>query len=322
MHEPSLPGAADRLAPHDPSGLQRRLIAILQSSPAPTVCVSGSATAGTDVMLAGATLLELIRYRVARLQHAGMRRGDILASDALGASRAIDALASLLGGFVYWPCIDHRRASIGPHVTDSGATLVWRPNPLIGVSFAPGIAHDAPAALPMRLSVRLRNAMQPAGAHVRMLVDGGADGLPVPVNAQTIARLGSTLRRKLALRQQTVRYCAAPLQSAAGVLLDLLPGIAARQVMVVPDDALPSAATIACAIVRYRPDHVTLTTAQAVALLELTHDEPTRDAMRTLHLLVADTHPVPRALRATLSAFMAEVRVAYVLPEAGDVVVM
>jgi hypothetical protein len=322
MHEHSLPGAADRLSPKDPSGLQRRLIAILQSSPAPTICVAGVAAEGGDLMVAGPSLLDLVRYRVNALQRAGMRRGDALASDAVGASRVVDVLAAILGGFVYWPCIDHRRIAEGPLVVDSGAPLIWRPNPLVGVTIAPNLPHEPPAALPMRLSVQLRDAMLPAGPQIRLLLDGSGATPPFAVNAQTIARLGSTLRRKLGLTRQSVRYCAAPVQSSAGVLLDLLPGIAARQVMVIPDELTPSSTTIVRAIGRYHPDALTITLEQARALAETPIDEETQHAMRDLCLLIADTHPIPHALRSHFAPLVKRLDVAYILPEAGDAVLL
>lgn len=322
MHEPSRSGAADRLSPSDPSGLQRRLIAILKASPAPTICVARSREEGGDLMVAGASLLELIRHRVSALQRAGMRRGDALASDAVGASRVIDALAAIIGGFVYWPCSDHRRIAEGPLVSDSGAPLIWRPNPLVGVGLSPGLPHEPPAALPMRLSTQLRDAMVPAGPQIRMLVDGSTDSPPFAVNAQTIGRLGSTIRRRLGLKRQSVRYCAAPSQSSVGTLLDLLPGIAARQVMVVPNELSPSSTTIVRAIARYHPDSLTLTLDQATALAETPIDEPTRHALTQCGLLIADTRPIPLALRTKLSGWVARLDLAYILPEAGDAYVI
>ena len=322
MHEPSLPGAADRLTPNDPSGLQRRLTAILQTSPAPTVCVARTREDGGDLMVAGSSLLELVRLRVTALQRAGMRRGDVLASDATGVSRVIDALASILGGFVYWPCSDQRRLSDGPLVSDSSAPLIWRPNPLVGVGLSPGLPHEPPAAMPMRLSLQLRDVMAPAGPQVRMLADGCSEVPPFAINAQTIGRLGSTLRRKLGIKRQSVRYCAAPAQSAVGILLDLLPGIAARQVVVLPGELTPSSTTIARAIARYHPDSLTLTLDQATALAETPMDDATHAALTHTHLLIADTKPIPVSLRARYREWVARLDVAYVLPEAGDAFVI
>ena len=269
-------------------------------------------------MVAGTALLEHIRHRVAALQRAGMRRGDVLASDAAGVSRVVDALAAIIGGFAYWPCSDHRRIAEGPLVSDSGAPLIWRPNPLVSVGLSPGLPHEPPAALPMRLSVELRNAMLPAGPQLRILADGSRDVPPFAVNAQTIARLGVTLRRRLGIKRQSVRYCAAPAQSSAGMLLDLLPGIAARQVMVLPTELTPSSTTIVRAIARYNPDSLTLTLQQCVALLETPLDDATQRALSQCSLLIADTSPVPLALRAQLSSLVARLDIAYLLPEAGD----
>jgi hypothetical protein len=318
MHEPSLPGAADRLSPNDPSGLQRRLVAILQASPAPTICVARSREDGGDLMVAGGALLELIRHRVSALQRAGMRRGDILASDSTGVSRVIDALGTIIGGFVYWPCSNHARLAEGALVSDSGAALIWRPNPLVSVGLSPGLPHEPPAAMPMRLSVQVRDAMLPAGPQVRVLADGCNQRPPSAINAQTIGRLGSTLRRKLGIKRQSVRYCAAPAESAAGILLDLLPGIAARQVMVVPTELSPSSTTIVRAIGRYHPDSLTLTLAQVRALIDTPMDDVTQKALRQTHVLIADTNPVPTALRQHLAALVSRLDIAYMLPEAGD----
>jgi hypothetical protein len=318
MHEPSLPGAADRLSPNDPSGLQRRLTAILQASPAPTVCVARSREDGGDLMVAGTALLDLVRHRVGALQRAGMRRGDILASDATGVSRVVDALGAILGGFIYWPCADHRRIADGPLVSDSGAPLIWRPNPHVSVGLSPGLPHEPPAAMPMRLSIQLRDAMAPAGSQVRVLADGCHTGVPFAINAQTIGRLGSTLRRRLGIKRQSVRYCAAPAQSAAGILLDILPGIAARQVMVIPSELVPTSTTIVRAIARYHPDSLTITLDQAKALVETPIDETTLKALRQTNVLIADTHPVPLALRQRLTDWVARLDIAYILPEAGD----
>jgi hypothetical protein len=318
MHEPSRPGASDRLSPNDPSGLQRRLTAILQASPAPTICVARSREEGGDLMVAGASLLELIRHRVGALQRAGMRSGDVLASDAVGVGRVVDALAAIIGGFVYWPCDDYRRIVTGPLVSDSGASLVWRPNPLVSAGASTTAAHEPPAALPMRLSTHLRDLMQPAGPRIRLLVDGNAGLSPFAVNAQTIGRLGGTLRRRLGLKPQSVRYCAAPAQSAVGVLLDLVPGIVARQVMVVPSEAAPSSTSIVRAIGRYHPDALTLTLEQATALADTPIDAPTLHALQQCQVLIADTHPIPTALRARFTEWAARLDVAYILPEAGD----
>ncbi len=317
MHEPSLPGA-DRRSPNDPSGLQRRLTSILQASPAPTVCVARSRDDGGDLMVAGASLLEHVRIRVSALQRAGMRRDDILASDAVGIGRVVDALAAVMGNFVYWPYSDHRRISQGPLVSDSGSPLVWRPNPLVGVNLSPGLPHEPPAALPMRLSVRLLDAMANAGPLVRALADARPDAPPVAINAQTIGRLGTTLRRRLGIKRQSLRYCAAPCESAVGILLDILPAIAARQVMVVPNEPDPSSTTIVRAIGRYHPDFMTLTLAQATALVDTPADEHTTAAMRQMHLLIADTCPIPLALREQLSAKVGRLDIAYILAESGD----
>ena len=142
---------------------------------------------------------------------------------------------------------------------------------------------------------------------------------PFAINSQTIARVGTTLHRKLGIRRQSVRYCAAPAESAAGVLLDLLPGIAARQVMVVPNELMPSSVTIVRAISRYHPDTVTLTVAQADALVGTPMDSTAAQALRQTHLVIADTHPVPLALRQRLLELVRRLDIAYLLPEAGDV---
>lgn len=273
-------------------------------------------------MLAGPTLLDLIRFRLTSLQRAGMRRGDTFVSNATGASRAVDALASLLGGFVYWPSADHRRAADGPLITHAGAPLVWRPNPLIGMSLAPGLPHEPPAALPMRQTAALQATIAPAGPQVRILADGALGGAPFAINAQTLGRLGSTLRRRLNLRTQSVRYCAAPATTAAGVLLDLLPGIAARQVMVLPTELCPSTATIVRAIARYRPNAVTLTLEQARALIDTPMDDAALSALSMVQLLIADVQPIPPSLRQHLSVMVGSLDVAYILPEAGDAVVI
>jgi hypothetical protein len=172
--------------------------------------------------------------------------------------------------------------------------------------------------MPMRLSVQLRDVMTPAGAQVRVLADGGLDLPPFAINTQTIGRLGSTIRRKLGLKRQSVRYCAAPAESAVGILLDLLPGIAARQVMVLPNELTPSSTTIVRAIGRYHPDSLTLTLSQARALVETPIDEPTLKALAQTQVLIADSNPVPTPLRTQLSAMVARLDVAYILPEAGD----
>ncbi len=323
MPESPRPGAADRLTPNDPSGLQRRLTAILQSSPAPTICAARHLADGSDVIVAGAPLLEHVRSRGTALQRAGMRRGDVLASGESGIGRVVDALACILGEFVYWPCSDQRRVVDGPLVSDSRAPLIWRPNPLIGVSLSPVLPHEPPAALPMRLSSALESLMRPCGTQVRVLCDAHTQSVhPFAVNAQTIARLGGTMRRQLAIRRQSIRYCAAPAESAAGVLLDLLPGIAARQVIVVPSELQPSSTTIVRAIARYRPDSLTLTRDQVEALIGTPMDEEARIALRQVSLLIADTAPIPTVLRLQVGMLVRRVDVGYILPECGDVVLV
>ena len=318
MHEHTPSDAASTRSLNDPTGLERRLTSILQASPAPTVCVTRAGDAGGDQLVAGASLLESVRHRVTALQRSGLRRGDVLASDALGVGRVVDALAAVLGGFVYWPCSDHRRIAEGALVIDSGSPLVWRPNPVVGVGASPAMAHEPPASLPMRLSVRVRDLLALAGPQARILVPGRPGDTPFAINAQTIGRLGTTLRRNLGIRRQSVRYCAAPAESAAGVLLDILPGIAARQVMVIPNELSPSPVTIVRAIGRYRPDTLTLTLAQVEALVETPMDVTAAQALRQAHLVVADTHPVPMPLRQRLTDLVRRLDIAYILPESGD----
>jgi hypothetical protein len=317
MSESTRPNAADRQT-LDPSGLQRRLSAILRASPAPTICVARTHAEGGDLLLAGASLLDLARKRISALSLAGMRRGDVLASETAGNERVVDALAAVLGGFVYWPCQQPQRFFHGASVGDSGASLVWRASQSAGSGTLPRV----PIAVPARMPVMLHQATAPAGRHVRMLLEGAAGAPPFAVNAQTLGRLGSTLRRRLGVQIQSVRYCAAPMTSAAGVLLDLVPGIAGRQVIVLPNEAEPSPLTIMRAIARYNPDAVTLTLAQATVLLETPAEASALVALRNVRLLVADTHPVPHAVRKALAERVARLDIGYILPEAGDVVVL
>jgi hypothetical protein len=322
MYEPPSTGAAGRLSAADQSGLQRRLTSILRASPGPTVCVSRHRDDGGDLLVAGATLYDLARRRTAALTAAGMRAGDVLASAENGLNRATDALAAVFGSFVYWPCVGSRDALTGSTVADSGAPLVWRANPLTPESIATPSATHPPAVLPARLSRTLHDVLNAGGAQTRVLVYGSQAAPPFAVQAQTVGRLGSTLRRKLGGQRHSVRYCAAPAHSAAGVLLDLLPAIAGRQVIVLPSDAVPSAFDIACAISRYKPDTVTLTLAQATALLETEMDDQLRTALQNVRLLVADTLPIPLSLRAALAGCVARLDLAYILPEAGGVYVL
>jgi acyl-coenzyme A synthetase/AMP-(fatty) acid ligase len=106
------------------------------------------------------------------------------------------------------------------------------------------------------------------------------------------------------------------------VLLDLVPGIAGRQVIVLPNEAEPSPLTIMQAIARYNPDAVTLTLTQATALLETPAEASALVALRNVRLLVADTHPIPHAVRHVLAERVARLDISYILPEAGDVVVL
>jgi hypothetical protein len=320
MSESTRPNAADRQPTQDPSGLQRRLTAILRASPAPTICVARSHADGGDLLLAGASLLDLARKRIGVLSQSGMRRGDVLASETAGIERVVDALAAILGGFVYWPCRQPQRFFHGPSVGESGATLVWRVNPHIDGGSAQ--QQQPAAAVPARMPVMLHDAIAPAGQQVRMLLEGAAQAQPFAVNAQTLGRLGSTLRRRLGIQSQSVRYCAAPAISAAGVLLDLIPGIAGRQVIVLPNEVQPSAVTIMRAISRYHPDALTLTLAQAIELLEMPMEESALSALQTVRLLVADTHPIPHTVRSALAARVQHLDLCYILPEAGDAVII
>ena len=318
MHEFSPPRIKGRPALGDPSGLQRRLVAILQASPAPTICVAQERQDDGDQMVAGSALLHRIRSRVTALQRLGMRSGDVLVSGAVGAERVEDALACIVGGFAYWPAAGQERLGDGPLVTDSGSALVWLRNPPAHEAAEATMLHQPPAALPIRMTVALHDAMQPGGRQIRVLVSTTSGSPPFAVNAQTIARLGSTLRRRLGIKRQSVRFCAAPTESAVGVLLDLLPGIAARQVMVVPSELSPGTETIMSAMVRYHPDSLTLTLAQARALAHTTLEQEVRTALRQTALLIADTHPIPRDLREHFAAITARLDVGYILPEAGD----
>jgi hypothetical protein len=322
MSESTRPNAAHPQPAHDPSGLQRRLTAILRASPAPTICVARTHAEGGDLLLAGASLLELARKRVTALANAGMQRGDVLASETAGVDRVVDALAAVLAGFVYWPCQQPQRFFHGRTVGDSGASLVWRANPLAGPTVAQSIQTLPPAAIPSRMPVSILDAVAPAGLQARMLLEGAPGRHPFAVNAQTLGRIGSTLRRRLGIQSQSVRYCAAPAMSAAGVLLDLIPGIAGRQVIVLPNEVQPSAVTIMRAIGRYHPDALTLTLAQAIELLETPMEESTLVALQSVRLLVADTHPIPHAVRGALVERVQHLDLCYILPEAGDVVMI
>ncbi len=318
MHDFPPPRIEGRPALVDPSGLQRRLIAILQASPAPTICVAQERQDDGDQMVAGAALLLRIRNRVTAFQRLGMQSGDVLVSGAVGVERVEDALACIVGGFAYWPAAEQQRLGDGPLVTDSASALVWLRSPPAHEAAGESMFHQPPAALPIRMTVALHDAMQPGGRQIRVLAGTTSGSPPFAVNAQTIARLGSTLRRRLGIKRQSVRFCAAPAESAVGVLLDLLPGIAARQVMVVPSELSPGTDTIMRAIVRYHPDSMTLTVAQAHAFAQTTLDHEVRTAFRNTALLIADTHPIPRDLRAHFAALTSRLDVAYILPEAGD----
>jgi hypothetical protein len=273
-------------------------------------------------MVAGAALLRQASGRAMALRRAGMCRGDVLVSDAVGVERVEDALACMLGGFAYWPTCDHQLLADGPLVTDSGSALLWLRNVPDRPATASSESHEPPAVLPMRLTVALQDAMQPSGRQVRLLASAAGATMPFAVNAQTIARLGSTLRSRLGMLQQSVRYCAAPAASAAGALLDLLPGIAARQVMVVPSEANPDTATIARAISRYHPESLTLTRDQAEAFARACVDTDVCAGLRDTALLIADTCPVPLDLRLHFEPLVARLDVAYILPEAGDVYIV
>lgn len=312
-HDPGQ-SAPNRLASEDPSGLRRRLAALLQASPGPTVCLAGAD--GADAMLSGSAMLQLGLERARALAAAGMRRGDVLASAPHGIARVIDLVAALLGEFAWWPVADATPLLDGETVTDATGPLVWRP------VASPGDDPDAPVALPHRLPRALRDALAPAGPHVRALVEAAPDGVPFAVNAQTLARLGSTLRRGLGLPRQSVRLCAAPATGAVALLLDVLPALAARQVLVLPPDGGWTSEGLVAAIARYRPDSLTLTVAQARALLAT---PITPDAVRALahvRLLVADVVPVPQVVRRTFALCTARLDVGYVLPECGDAILV
>ncbi len=313
-----------RLAIEDPSGLRRRLTALLQSSPGPTVCIPGPD--GTDAMLSGSAMLQLGIDRARALAAAGMRRGDILAAPPHGAARVIDLIATVLGEFTYWPVADAAPVLDGPTIADPTAPLVWRPAAAAPGPFdaqGDGPVDDAPVVVPYRLPRTVHAALEPAGPHVRLLVDGGWFGaLPFAVNAQTVARLGSTLRRGLGLPRQSLRLCAAPPTSAAALLLDLLPGLAARQVLVLPPDDGWTADGLVRALARYRPDSVTLAVAQAQALLATPITADAVHALGDARILIADPRPVPMTVRRTFALCAGRLDIAYILPECGDAVLV
>jgi hypothetical protein len=314
-HDPG-PSALNRLASEDPSGLRRRLTALLQASPGPTVCLPGPD--GTDAMLSGSAMLQLGLERARALAAAGMRRGDVLASPPRGAARVIDLVAALLGEFTYWPVEDASPWLDGETVADPAAPLVWRP---VVVRDA-ARATDEAAVVPYRLPRAILDALAPAGPHVRLLVQVTPGATPFAVNAQTVARLGSTLRRGLGLPRQSLRLCATPAESGAALLLDLLPGLAARQVLVLAPDGGWSATGLVDALARYRPHSVTLTVAQARALLAT---PITTDAVRALaatRVLLADVSPVPQPVRRTFMLCTARLDVGYVLAECGDAILV
>ncbi len=309
-----------RLAIEDPSGLRRRLTALLQASPGPTVCIPGPD--GTDAMLSGSAMLQLGLERARALAAAGMRRGDVLAAPARGAARVVDLIATVLGEFTYWPVDDATPVLDGPTIADPTAPLVWRPAAAPAAPFD-GATDEAPVVVPYRLPRAVLEALAPAGAHVRLLVGGaGAAHPPFAVNAQTVARLGSTLRRGLGLPRQSLRLCAAPATGAAAVLLDLLPGLAARQVLVLAPDAGWSPDALVRAIARYRPDSITLTAAQAQTLLATPITADAVHALGRARVLIADERPVPMAVRRTFALCAGRLDVAYVLAECGDAVLV
>jgi hypothetical protein len=116
-----------------------------------------------------------------------------------------------------------------------------------------------------------------------------------------------------------VRFCAAPGASATGLLLDLLPGLVGRQVVVIPADGAPAPHSIARAIARYRPDNITLTARQAAMLVVSPLDEDASRALAGARVVVADVNPVPMALRTALAARCQRLDVVYVMPEVSDV---
>jgi hypothetical protein len=273
-------------------------------------------------MVAGTELLELARRRILALDAAGLRPGDVFATTDQGPGRVIDALACLLGGFVYWPVPGASPLLDGPATTERDAPLLWRPNPVGPDCLSPVGPHDPPVALPHRLPAAVHDLLLAAGPHARLLLDGVVPGLPFPMTLQSLARLGATLRRRLRIKSQGVRYCAAPGSSAIGALLDLLPGLVGRQVIVIPADGTPSPTSIVRAIARYRPDHLTLTARQAAALLDMPMDQETRQALTSARLVVADVNPIVHALRSALSDACQRLDVAYVLPEVGDIAML
>lgn len=310
------PSAPNRLTSEDPSGLRRRLTALLQASPGPTACFPGPD--GADAMLSGSAMLQLGLERARALSAAGMRRGDVLASPPHGTARIVDLVAALLGEFTYWPVADASPWLEGETIADPAAPLVWRP---VAAGDALGTSDDV-AAVPYRLPRTILDALAPAGPHVRLLVQATPGATPFAVNAQTLARLGSTLRRGLGLPRQSLRLCAAPAESAAALLLDLLPALAARQVLVLAPDGGWSATGLVDALARYRPHSVTLTVAQARTLLAT---PITTDAVRALsrtRLLLADVAPVPQPVRRTFTLCTARVDVGYVLAECGDAILV
>ena len=313
-----------RLAIEDPSGLRRRLTALLQASPGPTVCIPGPD--GTDAMLSGSAMTQLGLERARALACAWVRRGAVLPAPARGAARVVDLIATVLGEFTYWPVDDATPLLDGPTIADPTAPLVWRPAgatpaPFDGAGARTG--DDAPVVVPYRLPRAVREALAPAGAHVRLLVGGaGAAHPPFAVNAQTVARLGSTLRRGLGLPRQSLRLCAAPATGAAAVLLDLLPGLAARQVLVLAPDEGWSPDALVRAIARYRPDSLTLTVAQAQALLATPITTDAVHALGRARMLIADERPVPMAVRRTVALCAGRLDIAYILAECGDAVLV
>ncbi|MCU0627802.1 MAG: hypothetical protein MUF21_15210 [Gemmatimonadaceae bacterium] len=106
------------------------------------------------------------------------------------------------------------------------------------------------------------------------------------------------------------------------LLLDLLPGLAARQVLVLPPEDGWTSDGLVRALARYRPDSISITVAQARTLLgtPITHDAV--QALGRARVLLADTIPVPLTVRRTFLLCSARVDVGYVLPECGDAVLV
>lgn len=187
-------------------------------------------------LLPGAALWPLAIEQMRFWRRAGVTQGDILLDTPTGIDGVVRIVAALVGGFVYWPLAPVRLEALSrpPPATISAhsmlASHVWRLPPdssTCPISVCSPLALDALGQLPADTALLLETSGASSGCPTLIALGGAAVLHQLQGHA-----------RALDLREGEVRACVLPWWHAFGLVLDLLLGLWAGQVLwLAPDGA-------------------------------------------------------------------------------------